>query len=250
MLYFILFFLGLAIGSFLNAWMWRVRVGKSVIKGRSVCTVCTEQIVWYDNIPVVSFICLTGKCRKCKKPISWQYILVELWMGLAFLALGFFYNVFNVELVRDLFIISGLTFIFIYDLKYKEILDRITLPLSLLLFIFSIIYSWHTWQNMSVAITIGAGFFLLQYIISKGRWIGGGDIRMGLLMGIILGWPNIILGLFLAYILGAIISLILIALKNKKMASETPFGTYLAIGTIIAMYFGDFIVNWYLGLLS
>ena len=102
---------------------------------------------------------------------------------------------------------------------------------------------------MLIGAIIGSGFFFLQYIISKGKWIGGGDVRLGFLMGIILGWPNILFGLFMSYILGAIAGLFLIIKNKRNIKSEVPFGTYLTLGTFIAMFWGEKIVGWYLGLL-
>jgi len=154
------------------------------------------------------------------------------------------------ELVRDWALALNLAFIFLYDLNYGEIIDSSTIPTSLLLFFFSWSLGWQTWQSMVVGVVVGAGVFLFQFLVSKGKWVGGGDIRLALLMGVILGWPNIILALMLAYVLGAIFSLILVALKKKDLKSETPFGTYLTVATFVAMLWGERIVSWYLSLLQ
>jgi prepilin signal peptidase PulO-like enzyme (type II secretory pathway) len=103
---------------------------------------------------------------------------------------------------------------------------------------------------MIIGIVIGAGIFLFQYVISKGKWVGGGDIRLGMLMGVILGWPRILVALFLAYILGAIVSLVMVVFKKKELQGSTPFGTYLTIGTFVTMLWGAKIVEWYVGLLK
>lgn len=246
------FLFGLIVGSFLNAWMWRVRENLSVINARSICPQCRQRIAFYDDVPLLSFILLKGKCRFCHGKISWYYPIVELSMGILYLAaflLQHGQNVCTPEVIRDWIIIFFLAFIFLYDLKYREILDFTTLPLSFFLFVFSISIGWHEWWNMLIGAGIGAGFFLIQLIISRGKWIGGGDIRLGLLMGVILGWPYIVVALMLAYILGALISLILLALKKKRLTSEMPFGTYLTVATFIVMFWGKVMVDWYLGLL-
>lgn len=248
--YIILFILGAMFGSFVNAWVWRTRKNiKMFSTDRSVCPKCKKMIVWYDNLPILSFIFLGGKCRRCKKSISWQYPLVELWVGVVFVLLGYVHGVMGVEIVRDMSISVILTYIFLYDLLYTEILDSITLPSGLILFVLAFIFGWHSFWSMLIAIIIGAGFFLFLYAVSKGKWIGGGDIRMGLLMGIVLGWPNILLALMIAYVSGAVISMILVGLKKKKFKGETPFGTYLSVATFITLICGDAIVKWYLQLI-
>ncbi len=252
--YFLVFVFGLMVGSFLNAWIWRTRENLSIVSGRSMCPRCRKQILWYDNIPLISCFLLKRKCRHCQEKISWQYPAVELAMGILFLLVAYLRkgeNTFvTLEMLRDLGIVFFLVFIFIYDLKYKEILDMAVLPLTIIVYLASVAENWQTWQSMIIGAAIGAGFFFVQFFISNGKWIGGGDIRLGLLMGVILSWPNIIVGLILAYVLGAVISLTQVVLKKKNLESETPFGTYLTVATFIVMFWGDQIVGWYLGLLN
>ena len=226
---------------------------------RSICPKCLHPIAWYDNIPFISFFILRAKCRRCQDKISWQYPIVEVFVALAFLFTAVWHNSssflpqLTIILIRDLIIIILLTFIFLYDLKYREILDRVTiLPSVFLIFLaLSGVEGFdQTWQSLLFGVLFGAGFFFILYIISRGAWIGGGDIRLGFFMGVVLGWPNILIAFFIAYMLGAMISLVLIALKKKTMKSETAFGAYLAVGTLVSMFFADNILNWYLGLLS
>ena len=106
------------------------------------------------------------------------------------------------------------------------------------------------WQQLLISVIIGAGFFLLQFVISKGRWIGGGDIRLGLLMGVALGWPDILVALFIAYLAGAIIGIGLILIGKKKWGSEIPFGIFLSAATLVTLFFGNFILDWYLNMLA
>ena len=240
-----IFLTGLAFGSFLNAWVFRTHENIKISTGRSICIFCHRQLMWYENIPLFSFIFLKGKCRTCRKQISWQYPLVELGLAIVFFLTAWWEGVepfvLTAPLLRD--------WIFFYDLRYGEILDGPTIPTAILLFFFSLPLGWQTWQSMLIGIGVGAGLFLFQYLISSGKWIGGGDIRLGLLMGVILGWPNILVALLLAYIFGGLISMLLVWGKKTNLQSETPFGTYLTAATFVAMFFGERIINWYLGML-
>lgn len=252
--YILVFLLGLSIGSFLNVCIWRTRENISVVHGRSMCPNCHMPVVWYDNIPLLSFILLRGKCRKCNQKISWQYPIIEFATGVLFLFVALWYHeqgpFINLEMARDWVVISFLIFIFVYDLKYQEILPIPVWVLSVMLFIFSIPTGWNLWTDMLIGAFIGGGFFFLQYIISKGKWIGGGDVRLGVLMGVILGWPNILFALFISYIIGAVCGLCLVAKNKKNMKSEVPFGIYLTMGIFITMFWGEKIVTWYLSFLS
>ncbi|MBD3311417.1 MAG: prepilin peptidase [Candidatus Magasanikbacteria bacterium] len=249
--YIILFVLGASLGSFINAWVWRTHEGISLFKmDRSICPKCRMAIKWYDNIPILSYVLLKGSCRKCSKKISFHYPLVELAGALLFV-LAYYANaeMISLKFILDLFILLVLLFIFVYDFLYQEILDRITLPAIIIIFIASLIIGTNGLYNMIFGLLIGAGFFLAQYFLSKGKWIGGGDIRLGALMGVILGLHNMLLALFLAYVIGAIVSFILIGLKKKKITETTPFGTYLTLATVIAMFWGYDILEWYFGFL-
>ncbi len=247
--------LGLLIGSFLNSVIWRISVKKSIADGRSICPKCKHELGVKDLIPVFSFVFLKGKCRYCKKGISWQYPLVELATGLIFFAISiFFFN--NFPLMMFLLVISGcLIVIFVYDLKHFIIPDIVLVPAvvwSLIYRISEIIFITKDYSQFIyflLAIIIPCGFFLALYLLSKGTWIGFGDVKLGILLGLILGWPNILMGLFLSYLIGGIIGTGLIILKKKKIKSEVPFAPFLITGTMIAVFFGNRIIDWYLNLL-
>jgi prepilin signal peptidase PulO-like enzyme (type II secretory pathway) len=242
--------IGACLGSFLNVLVFRWKHDISLVNRRSFCIECEEKVPWYHNIPIISFLILGGKCSKCNAKISWQYLLVELWLAVVFGGVVWLesYLGFSWELIRDGILLFVMTFIFVYDLKYQLIPDRVTIPAIILFLAGYIFFGWNSPEDILVGILVGGGFFLAQFLISQGRWIGGGDIRLGVLMGIILGWPQIILGLFLAYVSGAIVSIFLILFKDKKFASKTPFGTYLVFGTLVAHFFSQEIVNWYFSL--
>ena len=130
-----------------------------------------------------------------------------------------------------------------------EILDRVTIVPAILLIMVSIIFGWQSLFVMGIGAIVGGGFFLIQYMVSRGRWVGGGDIRMGVFMGVVLGWPNILFGLLLSYVIGAVFGVWLLVHKKKQLTSSVPFGTFLAIGTMVALYYGDTVVRWYISLL-
>ncbi|MFH1822190.1 MAG: prepilin peptidase [Patescibacteria group bacterium] len=271
--YLILFFLlifGLIIGSFLNCLIWRLHKNESLLD-RSYCPKCKQMIVWYDNIPVLSFILLRGKCRQCQEKISWQYPIVELITGLLFL-IAFYINVklfylsqgnpltggldfgfilnskFLILNLKDFFIIAVMIVIFIYDLRWYLILDSITLPASALVLVFNLILGI-SWFSLLISAIIGISFFLIQFLISRGKWIGGGDIRLGLLMGLALGrYDLLILAIILAYFAGSIVGLFLIYTGRKEWGGKVPLGVFLTFATIISLFWGSEIINWYLSL--
>jgi len=255
------FVFGLIIGSFLNCLIWRLYKKESLLN-RSYCPKCGKQIAWYDNIPVVSFLILGGKCRRCGKSISAQYPVVELITGLLFVVaynLNYELRIMNygviihdslfiIQLVRDWFIISVMIVVFIYDLRWSEILDKVSLPACLAVFIMNLALGFNLW-NLLISGIIGGSFFLIQFVISGGKWIGGGDIRLGLLMGLALGWPVVILAIIISYFIGSIVGVGLILAGKKKWGSEVPLGVFLAIGSIISLFWHAQILNWYLGML-
>jgi len=251
--YIFAFIFGLMMGSFLNCYIWRLREKESMW-GRSHCPKCRHKISWYDNIPVLSYLILRAKCRYCGRGIAMQYLAVELITGILFVLVlkinfeSMINNEFLIYLIRDWFIVCVMVIIFIYDLRWYLILDRITLPAIFIVFIINLFLGFSA-LNLLLAMAVGGGFFYLQFIVSGGRWIGGGGIRLGVLMGAILGWPQILVALFLAYIVGSVFSLGLVALKRKKLKSEIPFGTFLTVATVIALFWGDIILDWYLGVL-
>ncbi|MFH0819995.1 MAG: prepilin peptidase [bacterium] len=242
-----IFLFGLIIGSFLNCLIWRTYQGKSFIKGRSICPKCRHQLAWQDNIPILSFIMLSGKCRWCGKPISWQYPLVELATAILFV-LAYFVELRVagcglrvLAIARDWFFIAVLIIIFVQDLRWQVILDRITLPAMAAALLFNLILGFSL-GNLLISAIIGGSFFAIQYLVSRGRWIGGGDIRMGALMGLMLGW-SVLLAIMFGYWLGAIAGIYLILSGQKKFSSKIPLGTFLAIGTIAALFWGEAILE-------
>ena len=232
----IVFLFGLAVGSFLNCVIYRLEKNKSFLKGRSFCPNCRHKLSWQDLIPIFSFLFLKGKCRYCQKNISFQYPVVELATGILFVLCFLFHAPYYLFII-----IPFLVVIFVYDLKHCLIPDKVIYPAILI----ALIFNFTNWLSALSA----AAFFLTIVLISRGRWMGIGDISLGFLMGLLLGFPNILLSLFLAFAIGAIIGLGLIAAGKKSLKSEVPFGPFLIAATLIAIFWGEKIINWYLNLL-
>jgi len=240
---------GLSVGSFLNALIWRVKNDISILKGRSRCDRCSKDVQWFDNIPVLSFFLLRGKCRSCKAPIAWTYPMVELWGAVSF---GYVAWVFQGDVpmtVVSILLISVLTFIFLYDLYYRLVHDAATLYPAILFAIYLYANGLQDIASMVIGVLVAAGFFALQFYVSKGKWIGGGDVRIGVLMGVVLGWPGTAVALFLSYVVGAVVSLALVLAGKRAFVDKTPFGTYLSAATMVTFMFGDQILGWYLNIL-
>lgn len=244
------FLFGLIIGSFLNCLIWRL-YKKETITGRSYCPYCRKPISWYDNIPLLSFFLLGARCRHCCAKISWQYPLVELATAVLFfltfqLDLGS--SQFSLLLARDWLLVSALITIFIYDLRWQLVPMVFVWPLIVLIFILNILLGFSWWLLLLFAV-IGGAFFLLQYLITRKKGVGEGDIWLGLFLGI--AYPNtgqLLLILVLSYGLGALISIFLLISRKKGWKSRIALGPFLAFGSIITLIWGERIINWYLGL--
>lgn len=254
LVYFFVFLLGLVLGSFLNSWMWRVRENIRILaKTRSICVNCRRQLSWYENIPFFSWLILHGKCRTCKKDIPFHYALVEV--ATALLMVFVFHQHVKLihfsewTLLRDVFFLTLLIIIFVYDWLYQLILSRIIWCGAIIGFAINVLFLNYSVVSLLIAMAVGGGFFLLQFLISKGKWIGGGDVRMGVMMGAWLGWPNILVALFVAYVVGAFVGVFLLLFKKANRNSEIPFGTFLALGTFFSIYYGTPLITWYMSLL-
>jgi len=235
--------LGLIIGSFLNAVLWRLRVRRPFIKGRSICPRCQHVLGPSELVPVVSFIILGGRCRHCRRTISWWYPAVELATAGLYLASWLRWGA-NPELILDLIIWPFLIVIFVYDWRWSLILDRISLPGAALAFLANLLLGRSLIDLLAGAI-LGGVFFGLQYFLSRGRWVGGGDMRLGLLIGAFLGWPGVLLCLGLAYSVGAIVGIALIITRRKTWQSVIPFGTFLTAAAVVIRLLGYLVMPYF-----
>jgi len=268
LIYFFVFLFGLVVGSFLNCVIYRLALPNfslknlGGLKNRSYCPHCKKTLSWQDLIPVLSFLILRGRCRHCRQKISWQYPLVEIATGLLFLLIfNFQFSIFNefsifnfLKLIYYWTIACFLIVVFVYDLKHYIIPDQIVYPAILVsgiwYFISGIfdIYTKYEILNTIYSAFGAALFFLLIVLISRGKWMGVGDIKLAFLMGLILGFPNILVAISSAFFIGAIIGIGLMLAGRKTMKSEIPFGPFLVTGTMSAIFFGESLTNWYLNL--
>jgi len=263
----IVFILGTAIGSFFSVVVHRTKKGKKgILLSRSICPSCKKKIKWKHLIPVFSWVFLQGKCSYCKKTISFHYLLLEILTGLIFVATFLNWNfievipaltnpgILNYSMdwqIFQIFLFYIVTFsfliaIFFYDLKYKEIPDRFSLPAIAIAIAGGIVFNIISPLTMLIGGLAVFVFFFLQFLISKGTWIGGGDLRMGALIGVLLGWEKGLLAVIISYFIGAILSIYLLATKRVGRKSTIPFGPFLVIGTIISLFYGQCILDWYL----
>lgn len=257
LVYILFFILGTLVGSFLNVVVIRSETRESIFKGRSSCPYCKKKLNWFELIPILSFLIQKGKCKGCKKRISIQYPLVEFFTGLIFVliaAYGLDFTLYGLINIVFLIIFSCfLIIIFTYDLKHYLVPDKIIYPAIVITLIYDIYISlmvgdWSLLSSSIIAALIAAGFFLFLILISKGKWMGMGDLKIGILIGLFFGLPQFFIVLFLAFLIGAIVSIILLVLKKKTLKSEIPFGPFLSGATFIVLFLGVGLIRWYLDL--
>lgn len=233
---------GLSIGSFLNVIIYRIPKNQSIL-GRSYCDNCKKKLQWYDLVPIISFLVLRGKCRFCKKNINWQIPLVEIITSLLFV-----FSILKFPILTDLslwyFLViqSLLISIFFIDLENGIIPDKLIIPL----FLISIIYVSlnQSFINHFISFLFTFILFFLIYILTKGKGIGFGDVKLAPILGLIFGFPNIVVVLYLAFLTGGIISLILVLWGKKKLRKDTiSFGPFLVLGAIFTIFLGDVTVS-------
>lgn len=246
------FLFGLIIGSFLNAIIYRLEQGGSLVTERSRCPLCSHTLSWYELIPLVSFFIQRARCRACKGAISWQYPLVELACALLFLLVWWHLPLHwqGVETVYLWYVMASLLVLFVFDWKHYILPDRVVFPLVTITLVHALWGggffpgAYPVWSALSFS-----GFFLVLYLFSKGVWIGFGDVKLGLFIGLFLGFPLVLIGFFFSYVLGAIIGGALLLVKHLSPKSQIPFGPFLVTGTLIAYFWGQQIMQWYLEIL-
>ena len=245
--------LGLAIGSFLNVVIWRVPRKESVVRPPSHCPQCETPISPSDNVPVLSWLFLSGKCRHCKNPIPVRYPLVEAGCGVLFLAVAARFGA-SWELPAYLVLTAALLAISIIDLEHFIVPDRITAPLTVsalaLLGVAALAEGngWRFGRTLLGGVAYFAFLLLLNILYPKG--MGMGDVKLAFSLGLYLGWlgwGQVFLGGFLAFLLGAVVGVTLIATKVKSRKDVVPFGPFLALGAMLTILLGDPILRWYTG---
>jgi leader peptidase (prepilin peptidase)/N-methyltransferase len=236
--------LGLLIGSFLNVVIARVPEGRSVWSPRSTCPGCGTLIAWYDNIPVVSFVALRGRCRTCGMAISTRYPLVELVTAGAFV-IAFLRAPSMREFAVDAALVAALIAITAIDLRHQIIPDIITLPGIVVGVLANVVTDRVGWLDSVIGIAVGGGIFLVIILVTGGG-MGGGDMKLGAMLGAFLGWKSGLLALLLGVLAGGAVAMLLLALGRKGRKEAIPFGPFLALGGAIATFWGDRILAWYL----
>ncbi len=232
MFYLFVFILGLAVGSFLNVVIDRLPRNEA-ITGRSHCDFCHKKLAWYDLIPVISFLFLKGRCRFCHKKLSPQYPLVELLTGLTFFTvLTVFKDLPLFSLLMYFGIFSCLIIIFFTDLKYHVISEVVLLTLLILsLFV-------HAQRSFPISNILLAGVvvmlpILILYLVTRGRGMGFGDVELAFVMGVLLGLKGGLVGIYIAFIVGGAVGVILLLIGKRKLKSHIAFGPFLILGTVI-----------------
>ncbi len=289
LLYILVFVSGLFFGSFLNLVSDRVTKGKSVLFGRSQCDHCKKPLGAKNLIPVVSYILQRGKCAKCHKKISFYYPFSEILTGLAFVGAAVSARItvlVNVSTIFTFIYLLGVASFFIIllltDMKERVIPNKIIYPAIIFVFSFlilsAVIYFYMYYiqlkadtfgqylldagimkvQILNSLVSLGililsslviSAFFAFLVWITKGRGMGAGDIRLGFLIGLFNGYPFNFIAIFLGFVLGALVSLVLVVLKKKTMKDTIAFGPFLILGSVVAMIWGSLILQWYTNLL-
>lgn len=249
-IYIFILVVGLCLGSFVNAFVWRLKKKRNWITGRSECSSCRHKLGFLDLVPVFSYLLLKGRCRYCKMPIQ-DTPLVEVGMGVALL-ISYQYWPFGFDAIDSirfgLWVISLvlLMTMFVYDLRWMILPDKLTRALlaiagvqAVILLIYGEISS-NDIPSILLSVLVGGGIFHLIYEYSKGKYIGGGDVKLGYAYGLLLLDPLLSwMTLTIASLLGSVIALGLIATKRKSISAKLPFGPLLILGLFVSMLFGQ-----------
>jgi len=240
--------LGLIVGSFLNVCIYRLPRRESLVWPASRCTSCERPLAWYENVPIVSWLVLGGRCRTCRAPISAAYPIVEAITSVVFVGAALVYGLSWLLVVRLVFA-SALVVLFVIDLRHRILPNAITLPGMAAGFM----ASWFLapgWLSSLIGIAAGGGILLAiaegYYRVRGQEGLGMGDVKMLAMIGAFLGWPLMVLTLVLASFAGSIVGVSLIASGRGSLQAALPFGTFLALGALVAAVAGDGILAWYL----
>jgi len=257
------FCFGAIIGSFLNVVILRLPNNKT-LTGRSHCPACGKTLTVLELFPVFSFLIQRGRCRGCHIKISSRYWIVEIFTGLLFAAAFYYLNPAGaaqiVMLIKYWLVLAVLVAVFVIDLEHFLILDGIIFPACAAVLVLNIILdlTFHvkilSFQSHFISGIFAAAVLWLLFFsvwgLSSGRWLGFGDVKLAVLLGLALGWPLILVGFMIAVLIGGVASVYLLLFSNKTLKTQIPFGTFLALGTVFALFYGDKLLNWYLALLG
>jgi leader peptidase (prepilin peptidase)/N-methyltransferase len=233
---------GLVIGSFLNVVIARLPERRSLWRPGSACPACGAAIAWYDNIPMLSFLALRGRCRACDVAISWRYPAVELLTAAAFLGAWLAFGPTGRFVVASA-LLAALIAITVIDLEHQIIPDVITLPGI----VAGVLIGMGTgaWLDSLIGVLVGGGVFFVIILVQPGG-MGGGDMKLGGMLGAFLGWKVLLFSLFVAVTLGGALAIALLATGLRGRKDPIPFGPFLALGGATGLLWGEGVVTWYL----
>jgi leader peptidase (prepilin peptidase)/N-methyltransferase len=237
---------GLIIGSFLNVVIARLPERRSLWMPGSTCPGCGNAIAWHDNIPLLSFLLLRGRCRACATPIPWRYPIVEAVTAALFAAAWLRFGGDVRQFIVAVVFLAALMAITVIDLRHQIIPDAITLPGVVAGFVATVATDRISWMDSVVGILLGSGLFVAVIVLSRGG-MGGGDLKLGAMLGAFLGWQALLVALFIAVMLGGLSAVVLLASRRLARKDAIPFGPFLAIGGAVALFWADAILAWYLG---
>jgi len=249
-IYIWIFAIGLSLGSFLNVLIYRIPRHKSFSRGRSFCPKCKNQIKFYDNIPLLSWLLLGGRCRQCKERISFRYPFVELLNGLAYIFFWYHYG-FSLQFFAALFLSSVLIAIFFIDLDFQIIPDILTFPGMVIGLGISFIPGGIGIISSAIGLLVGGGVLYLiavmgDYLFKK-ESMGGGDIKMAAMLGAFLGWQKVVFIFFGGAVIGLLVSIVVMAFsKRVRQSRMIPFGPFLSVAAVVAIIYGDRLISLYL----
>lgn len=240
-----LFLFGLVFGSFYNVVGLRVPQKESIVQPPSHCTKCQRQLTALDLVPVLSYVFFGGKCRSCGNKIAWIYPVMELLTGLLF-AFAYWQLGWSIEFIVALFFISLLVIIVVSDIAYMLIPNKVLLFFLPFLIIGRVLSPLTPWWDCAVGAVVGFGILYSIAVISNGG-MGGGDIKLFFLIGLVLGTMHTLLTLFIAAVIGMIVGLVVLTKNKQGRKTPIPFGPSIALAAIIVYFYGDSLINWYLG---
>lgn len=255
--YILLGIFGLIVGSFLNVCIFRMPREKSIVAPRSFCPKCRTPIKWYDNVPLFSYIVLLGKCRECKRRIPIQYPLVEIISAVASVFTFYHFQAWTPYLIYYLLLISPLIIVTFIDLPHLIIPDLISIPGIFVGAASQFILMHGGWldigKDVLLGIVVGGGFLAIVGFsyewLKKREGLGGGDIKLAAMLGAFFGWKGVIFILLMSSVLGSVVGILFLVIYRKGLKYAIPYGPFLAAAAIIYLFWGDLILNWYLGLI-
>lgn len=245
--YVIIGLFGLLIGSFLNVLIGRYRELETVVATRSHCPHCRKDIPWYDLVPLLSFVLLRARCRYCDEKISWQYPLVELLTALLAVHLFIVFG-WSWLTIAYFAIFALLLAVAVIDSRDLVVPDEYVWPAILLAIIVSALRPYEIDPQTFWGVLLAGGGLAVLVVGSRGRWMGAGDIGLGIILGLLGGFLGSVVGLISAFILGSVVGLVLMAIRRKRLKDMIPFGPFLLVGTYIATIWGQNLAQWYLEL--